>query len=251
MSARLTQIRYSYVPVDAHGRALARLSAATVGIAVALNGHPRPAEVSTGRTGALAGRHTLSAVTAHASWTLRAGRAPLAPPVEAAWHGAAAGRTPIPICATLPSRLRSELDAGAVGAAPTRTTGAITDAIPTDTVLAAVAANRCCGADATLTAVTRGARIAIIAGGPIRLSWIGTHACGWIADPCDMALIERGAGHGIAPEAASTLAGISLGAGIAIVTARAIGDRLTQPRRGVAALALGAGDGHRTGCGLT
>jgi hypothetical protein len=81
-------------------------------------------------------------------------------------------------------------------------------------------------------------------------SWRGAEPAARIADAGNLAGIGNGADDRITPHTAPSLTRIGLGAGIAVVTGRAVGQRRTEAIR-AAGLALGAGDRRRTGGSLT
>src|SRR5439155_300483 len=71
-------------------------------------------------------------------------------------------------------------------------------------------------AGAGLAGVDLGAGIAVGAGAAVRLGRRGAGAVGRIAGAGDVALIEGGADDGVRPDAAAGLAGVALGAGVAV-----------------------------------
>jgi hypothetical protein len=95
----------------------------------------------------------------------------------------------------------------------------------------------------------RGAKVAVVARGAIRLGRMGAQARRRVARAGIVALIGR-TGDRIAAYTNPTLTDIGAGTGIAVVTGRAGGDGLAQPGGAVAGLALGTGDGRRARGGL-
>src|SRR5439155_15320037 len=72
------------------------------------------------------------------------------------------------------------------------------------------------GADARLAGVALGAGAAVVAGRPVWPVGVGAGAASRVADAGDVALIEGGADDGVRPHAGAGLAGVGLGAGIAV-----------------------------------
>src|SRR5207253_1737832 len=75
------------------------------------------------------------------------------------------------------------------------------------------------------------AGVGVVAGRPVRRRGVGAAARRGIARARHVALVEGGAGDGVAPDAAPTLAGVGLRAGVAVVAGRPV------RRRGVGAAA--------------
>lgn len=92
------------------------------------------------------------------------------------------------------------------------------------------------GADAILAGVAHGASIAVITRRSIRGSGVRAEPGGGIARPRNMTLVTGRANHGIAADTDAVLAGIGLGAGVAVVAGRAIRGRgiRTCPGGGIA-----------------
>ncbi len=80
-------------------------------------------------------------------------------------------------------------------------------------------------AHAGLAEVDLGARVPVIASRSVGNRGIRTHARGWIAHASRVALVARRAGHRIAARAPAGLALVGLGARVAIVARRSVGER--------------------------
>src|SRR5207253_157970 len=78
-------------------------------------------------------------------------------------------------------------------------------------------------AAARLAGVGLGAGIAVAARATFGRVRVGARAARRIADPGDVALIERRADDGVGPDAAARLAGVGLGAGITVGAGPAVG----------------------------
>ena len=78
-------------------------------------------------------------------------------------------------------------------------------------------------ADARLARVRLRAGVAVIARGPIRLVRVRADPCACIAGPRDMTLVRRGAHHRVPAHAHPRLAGVTLGARIAVGTRGPVG----------------------------
>src|SRR5205823_2453067 len=112
-------------------------------------------------------------------------------------------------------------------------------------------------AGAGLAGVGLGAGIAVGAGGAVRRGRVGAGPGGRIAGAGVVALIEGGADDGVRPDAGAGLAGVALGAGVAVAAGRAVG--LVRVGAGAVGRITGAGvatliersadDGIRAGAG--
>src|SRR5256885_11836461 len=100
-------------------------------------------------------------------------------------------------------------------------------------------------ARAAEAAIADGAAVAVVAGGPVLSGGIATGPRRGIARSGSVALIERGADHGLGAHADRTLTGVGLRAAVAVVAARAVGPGgiAAGSRRGMA----GGGGGGRGG----
>src|SRR2546428_657433 len=81
-----------------------------------------------------------------------------------------------------------------------------------------------------------GARIAVVAGRPVRRVRIRAHTRRWVAGPGDMALVARRAGDGVAAGADTGPAGVGVGEGVAVGKGGDLGGGrvVTKTSRGVA-----------------
>src|SRR5207253_1375109 len=110
------------------------------------------------------------------------------------------------------------------------------------------------GARPGLAGVAAGARVAVVAGGVVRLGGVGAGAGGGVAGPDVVTLILGRAGDGVRAGARAGLAGVAAGARVAVVAGGAVGPGGVgaDPRRrvagaGVVALVLGVTDDRRAG----
>src|SRR5439155_274235 len=113
------------------------------------------------------------------------------------------------------------------------------------------------GADARLAGVALRAGAAVVAGRPVWLVGVGAGAARRVADAGVVALFEGGADDGVRPDAGAGLAGVALGAGVAVAAGRAVG--LVRVGAGAVGRITGAGvvtliersaeDGIRAGAG--
>src|SRR5207253_1170528 len=110
------------------------------------------------------------------------------------------------------------------------------------------------GARPGLAGVAAGARVAVVAGGVVRLGGVGAGAGGGVAGPDVVTLILGRAGDGVRARARAGLAGVAAGARVAVVAGGAIGPggvgadtgrRVAGAR--VVALVLGVTDDRRAG----
>src|SRR5947209_7970136 len=77
-------------------------------------------------------------------------------------------------------------------------------------------------ADSGPAGVGLGASVAVVAGRPVRRVRVGAHTRRGVAGSCDMALVTRRAGDGVAARADTGAAGVGLGAGVAVVAGRPV-----------------------------
>lgn len=76
-----------------------------------------------------------------------------------------------------------------------------------------------------MAGVGLGTDVEIVAGGPVGRRWVGAEASSWAANPRYMTLVSGRTDHRIRPYTNPGLAGVSLGAGVAIVAGGPIGCR--------------------------
>src|SRR5205807_1467258 len=96
-----------------------------------------------------------------------------------------------------------------------------------------------------------GAGVAVVAGGAVGLRRARAEAGSRVAGDCRVALIRRAAGDGVRAGTDSALAGVGLGAGVAVVACGAVGLRRARAAAGgrvaggrlVALIRRAAGDG--------